>query len=126
MKLDVSVASSVACASPVRTCVPGGRICLDLADSCSRRDPGFAARGSGRAAALVEERLGRRQVEAGERRAAEARRAAELHEPGDAHPLHRPVGLDADRVADLEVLLAGGRLVDDDLVRARATCPSTG
>ena len=92
MKLVVSDASSVACASPVRTCVPGGRIFWISAVSCSGVTPGFAfARIWSSLPTLVEERLRRRQVEAGERRAAEARRAAELDEPGDLHLPHRPV-----------------------------------
>ena len=65
----------------------------------------------------LEEPLRGRQVEARERRAAEARRAAEVDEPGDGHPQRRPVRLHADRAADQQILLVRGRLVDHDLVR---------
>ena len=63
--------------------------------------------------------LSRRQVEARERRAADREPRRELHDPGELQPLDWSLGLDADHLADLEVLLGGGLLVDDDLVRAR-------
>src|SRR6185436_16611770 len=52
-------------------------------------------------------------------RAAEACRAAEVHDAGDPHGDGRPACLDADRLPDLQVLLVHRRLVDHDLVRPR-------
>ena len=70
-------------------------------------------------ALLVEQALGRGEVEAGERGAADRRDRPELDESGDPEVLNRPSRLHADRVADLEVRLLRRRLVDHDLVHAR-------
>jgi hypothetical protein len=64
----------------------------------------------------VEQLLRGRQIETGQRRAADRRDRAELDQSRDAQPSNRSLGLYADRLADLEVLLVGGRLVDHDLV----------
>jgi hypothetical protein len=42
---------------------------------------------------------------------------AEPDDPGHTQPLDWALGLDADDLAELELLLAGRRLVDHDLVR---------
>ena len=119
-KLSVSLASSRACASLVRTCVPGGRICWISLASCCGVIPGFAfARIWSSFPGFSKSFCAGLEVEAGERRAAEARGAAELHEPRDAHLPHGAVRLHADRLTDLEVLLLRRRLVDHDLVRER-------
>jgi hypothetical protein len=115
--------------------VLGVALCLSLprTDLCVRRqdpaDLGCELRrshaGLGLRANLVEladaleEPLRGRQVEAGERGAAEARRSAEVDEAGDGHAERRPVRLHADRLADVQILLASRRLIDHELVRAR-------
>ena len=70
-------------------------------------------------ARLPEQPLRGREVEAGERRAADREARAELDDPGDAKVRDRAFGLDADRLPDGEVLLRGRLLVDHDLVAAR-------
>ena len=72
---------------------------------------------------LPEQALRRRQVEAGERRAADREPGRELHDPRELEPLHRALRLDADDLADLEVLLGRGLLVHDRPDSARATSP---
>src|SRR5262249_29638481 len=67
----------------------------------------------------LEQSLRGSQVEARKRCPAEVRRPAEMAEAGDLHPQRRPVRLHADRLSDLEVILARGRLVDHDLIRSR-------
>ena len=74
-------------------------------------------------ALAVEEHLRRRDVEDGHRRAAD-RDAGELHDSHDAELLDRAAGLNADRVADLVVLVARRAAVDCDLLRAAR--PSAG
>ncbi len=66
---------------------------------------------------LPEESLRRWQVEAGQRRAADREPGRELHDPRELEPLHRALRLDADDLADLEVLLGRGLLVHDHLIR---------
>ena len=124
MNSFVSSASSLACASPTRTCARRGQDLLDLRDELLVVTPGLAAtRDLVELARLVEQPLRGREVEAGERRAADRRDRAEPDDPGDPQLLDGALGLDADRLADLEVLLVRGRLVDDDLVRRRARRP---
>src|SRR5205085_6393485 len=66
----------------------------DLRGQLLRRDTGLRLRPDlVELASLLEQRLPGAQVEARERRAAQAGRASEAHEPGDAHPPHRPVRL---------------------------------
>src|SRR5207244_2029184 len=52
-------------------------------------------------------------------RATQRRHGAELDDPGDPKPLHGPLSLDADHVAESEALLRGGRPVDHHLVAVR-------
>ena len=119
MNSFVSAASSCACASPVRACAFGGRIGSISESSCWSETPGFAAtRDLVEPPFLLEEPLRRREVEAGERRAADREVGAELDDPGDPEALDGPFHLDADLVADPEVLLVRDAGVDDDLVRA--------
>ena len=116
-KSVVSLASLEACAVPVFTCVSFGRISLHLGDELLRRDAGL--RGDAdlvELADLVEEALRRREVEAGERRPADRGHGAVARDPRDPERLDRSPRLHADRLADLEVLLPGRRLVDDELV----------
>ena len=117
----VSAASSAACSVPSRACAVRREDRLHASAGSRRpRRSGFGGdRDLVELALLVEEPLRRRQVEAGERRAAERRGRAERDEPGDLQLLHRALRLDADRVADVEVLLVGGALVDHDLVAVR-------
>ena len=67
---------------------------------------------------LGEEALRSRQVEARERRAADRGHRAEFDDARDPQTLSRPVGLRTDLLSELEVLLAGRRLVDHDLAGA--------
>ena len=88
----------------------GGRICLDVLDELRLGDARLRPhRDLVELPLLVEDPLRRRQVEAGERRAADRRDRAEPEEAGDAETLDRPVALDADHLAEVEVLLVGGR-----------------
>ena len=64
---------------------------------------------------LAKELLCGGQREAGKSGAADRSDRAELHNPRDAQLLNRSDGLHADCLADLEVFLAGGGLVDHDL-----------
>ena len=70
-------------------------------------------------ALLVEQALGGREVEDGERGAADRRDGAEPDDARRSEGTDRPLRLHADRVTDGEVLLACGRLVDRDLVAVR-------
>ena len=93
MKLVVSDASSVACASPVRTCVSGGRICADLGRSCRVRRPTSPATRDlvqlARACRTGAARSAGRSRRASRRRS--SRRSPNLTMPGDPQLLHRPV-----------------------------------
>ena len=127
MKLFVSDASSWACCAAVLTWAVGGRIALELADELRRRTtPGFAATADlVQPARLGEELLGGRQVEAGERRAADRRDGAEADESRDAERSAGPSAWTPTVLSDLEVLLLRGRLVDHDVASLSATHPST-
>ena len=93
---------------------------LELLYECLVRDSGLRRYGDlVELAFLVEDALRRREVEARQRGAADGRNRAELDDSGDVEVLNRAGTLDADGVADLEVLLVGGRLVDDDLAVSR-------
>src|SRR5262249_60644554 len=63
--------------------------------------------------------LGGREVEPRQGGAAEAGRATELDEPGDAHRPHGSLRLHADDLPNLEALLGRRRRIDDDLVVLR-------
>ena len=105
MKSFVSAASVCACSLPVSTCAVGGQDRVDLVDELRVRDVGL--RGDGdlvELADLLEQTLRRREVEAGERRAADREAGAELDDARHAHLLDRALRLDADRLADSEVL----------------------
>ena len=92
----------------------------DLGDEPRGRDAGLPGDADlVELAVLAEQLLRRRQIEAGERRPADRADGAELDDARDPEVLDRALDLDAERRADLEVLLARGRLVDDDLVRRR-------
>ena len=94
--------------------------CLDLVHELGVRDVGLGRDGDlVQLTGLLEETLRSREVEAGERRAANRETRAELDDAGHAHLFDRAFRLDTDLLADLEVLVAGGLLVDDDLVRTR-------
>ena len=67
-------------------------------------------------AALLEERLGGRQVESSERGAAEGGGRTELDDAGDAERLDRAFSLDADLPADCQMLLRRRVAVDDDFL----------
>ena len=98
MNESVCFASSAACAVPVRTWAVGGRIDWIWLEQLASVDAGLARdRDLVEPPVLLEERLRRRQVEAGQRRAAERRRRAELDDARDAELLDRPLGLHADR-----------------------------
>ena len=71
-------------------------------------------------AGLVEQPLRRRHVEAGKRCPADVQRArAELDDARDLEPHDRPLGLNADLVADREVLVLRSLVVDHHLVAVR-------
>ena len=95
----------------------GGSTCLICSTSWLVGDA--VLRGDGdlvELARLGEDPLRGREVEARERRAADRRDGAELDDArrrGGSAPA--PTRLDADGVADLDVLLVGGRGVDDDV-----------
>ena len=111
-------ASSRAWASPVRTSVFGGRISRICAMSFAGETPGFAAtRIWSSLPSLPNSRCAvARSKPASVAPPIELDRA-ELDEAGDLELLDRALDLHADRLADLQVLLVGRRLVDDDLVR---------
>ena len=121
MNSFVSAASSLAC------CVAGpdlGRGGQDLAGA--RRRARRRTRPAWRATAissslpcLPKSSCAVRQVEAGERGAADRRDGAEADEARDAEPARGPLGLNANELAELEVLLVGRRPVDHDLAVAR-------
>ena len=90
VKAFVSLASVSAWAVPLRTCVCGGRICPDLSESSSASlTPDFlATRIWSSFPSLLNRRLGGRQVEAGEGRAADVQPAgSELDQAGDGERL---------------------------------------
>ena len=121
----VASADFCACSAPVRTWVPGGRIVLISFTSFWGDTPARAeARMSSSLPCLSNSRWAVGSVKPGQRRAAERARRAEVHEPGHLHLLHRPLGLHPDRVAHVDVLLAGRAGVDHHLVRQRATSPA--
>ena len=123
----VSLVACCACACAGSHLRGGRQQRADLAcTSCAGRGAGL--RGDVdlvELALLVEEPLRGREVEDRHRRAAERRDAADLDDAGDAESLLRAACDDADRLADREVLLAGGVGVDRDLVRRRpASAPA--
>src|SRR5207245_2205735 len=89
---------------------------LDLADERRRLDAALRLNADDvELAGPLQQPLRRRQIERGDRRAAD-RDARELDDPRDPEVLHRTAALDADRVADLEVLARCGVAVDRNLV----------
>ena len=107
-----------------RLLAPGPHLCvrrqdlLDLGDELGVRHVRLRGdRDLVEAADLLEEALRGGQVEAGERRSTDREARAELDDGRDAFAV-RAFRLHADRLADLEVLLARGLLVHHDLVAA--------
>ena len=103
-KPSMSFASSFAWASPVRTCVPGGRIARICAGELLGRDSRLSpSRGSGRACRL----LSKSRCAVGRSKPASVAPPRLDAPPNLTRPEMRilqlgPVRLDADRVADLE------------------------
>ena len=116
MNSFVSAASSSACSEASLTSAVGGRTFSISWTTSVVRDARLGGhRDLVQLARLVEDLLRRRQVEARKRGAADRRDRAEPEDAGDAQTLDRPVALHADRLADREVLLVGGGLVDRHL-----------
>ena len=107
MNESVSLASSAACWAPVRTCAFAGMTDRDLVDQLLVRDGRLGCDVDlVELAGLVEQSLRRRHVETGKRCPADVQRArTELDDARDLEPHDRPLGLDADLVADREVLV---------------------
>ena len=107
MNSFVSDASSSACWRPVTACAFDGRIALDLLEELLRRDPGLRRdRDLVEPALLLEQRcaVGRSKPA----RVAPPMVRANSTIPEMRSCSHRPLDLDADLVADLEVLLLRG------------------
>ena len=101
--------SAAACAVALLTCVVAGQQRLDLPDQFRLGDARFGADPDQvELAALVEQALRGREVEDGDRRAADRVDRAEAHDAADAVPLDWAVSERADGLSDLEVL-AGRR-----------------
>ena len=110
----------------MRTCAVGGEQRLDLGDELAGRHVRASRATSIESSlpSLLKMLLRGREVEDRERRAAErAARPPKRTSADDAVLLHRAAREHADRVADLEVLLARGLRVDRDLVRAAGQWP---
>ena len=107
-------------AVPLRTCVCGGRIArIEESRSASLTPDFFETRIWSSLPSLLKRRWALFRSKPGEGRAADVEPAgSELDQAGDGERLRAPLRLDLDPVSDLDVLLARGRLVDDDLVRA--------
>src|SRR5207237_3960785 len=96
---------------------------LDLVDQLRGSDTGLRLDANQvELADASEQLLQRGHVEDGDGRAADGD-AGKLHDADDSEPLHRPVLLDADRVAKPVVLARGGARVDRDLVRSVRPSP---
>ena len=116
VKVAISLDSSFACSTPVRTVTSLAELGLDSLRQLLGRGA-LRRRGRDRVelALLVEQLLRRRHVEDRERRAADRAEVAVLGDPDDRELLRRPERRDADPVAELEILVAGDALVDRDL-----------
>ena len=124
MKLFVSAASSRACWDAVFTCAVGGSSAVEVAHELVVRDARLRRDGDlVESTALPEELLGGGEIEARQRGAADRRDRSEPDEPRDPKPLRRALRLDADRLAEPEILLVRRRLVDDELAVPSARRP---
>ena len=105
--------------------VAGGRIELDLADELlSASSRAWPRRGSGRACpTFLNSRCAVGRLNAASVAPPMLPSLENSNSPADAHLLRRPLALDADRLADREVLLRRRARVDRDLGRPLATCP---
>ena len=119
VNVATSSESSVACSDPDCTVTAEPDLGLDPADELVGRDAGLG-RDLHRVelALLVEQRLGGRDVEDGERRAAERAQLAVLRDADDLVLAGGAERGDADPVAGAELLLVRDRLVDRDLLTA--------
>ena len=112
-------ASSSACCSPVCTSAVSGRCgAIALTSACSGT-PSAAWTAITSKPSLPSMRLGGLDVPDRERGAADRVDAADLGDARQRERARRPVGADADGVADREVVAGRSRLVDHDLVRPR-------
>ena len=119
MNSEIAFLSAFACSSAVFTSRGAGNDRLELATSELLRDAVLRRDGDRREAVLTSRAARLRDREDGERRAAERLDVAVLRDADDLERPHGAVRGDADRVADLEVLVLRRVGVDDDLVAGR-------